>query len=330
MKPPITKEGRQILAALASLAVVATFYFLGQAALVAAALIYLLLGLLLVVREKDKQGNWLMGSLRLNAFLAQGLRSATGLLLTFVFMVALFGWFADGVSTRQGLMALGALFLAIGTVVWSHWLAPHSQGEVNDDQRKVLVSGLSVIKRKDIEELRDISSLADLEAAIKEDGKGSALSENKLVPVLAALACFPRIEQAKLITFQGTLVDDVRFEDVKLIINSLFKHVREVNELDLSGVDRNDASEIYDQLQDAHYLDKLPDQQALFAITSGTAALTAALTLLALRGRALPIYYRRVAHNDTPLAQRIIKFRNWNAQRASFVLRDMLDTLSEA
>jgi len=335
-KVTFTPSQKQLITAAALAAVVFAFYRWGRAGLLLSALSYVLLGLLLLVGERRKYGGWFLELLRLNALLTQGLRSFAGVLLALVFMLSLFSWFADGVSTQQGALALGALVLAAGTVVWMHWLTPVAR-EVLASQRTVLVSGLSKIDDRTITALRGINSLQELENRILQEGAtktGSegvtGLSKNRLVPVLAVLARFQRVEQLIFITFSDTLGNGVAFKDLCEVIKNIFPTLSGVKEIRLGGVDINDAEEIFEELKKKPQISSLPYDETVFAITSGTAAFSSAIMLLALRGQALPVYFRQGDLSRISLSERVIEFKNWDAERAAFVLQEKLDRFSKA
>jgi len=323
---------KQIIAFIVTALVIFAFYYGGSTGLFFGSLLYAAVGLLLLAAGGRKYINGLSEYLRALALLTQGLRSWAGLLLTLVFMVAIFGWFADGVATHQRYMAWGAIFLAVGTTIWAAWLAPQRQKDLPTTR---MVSGLSQTKEGGIAQLEKYATLEELERAIAQ---GDNVKDNNFIPVIATIAKYDSLKTIWLVSFEGTL-DGVGFDLIQNILLRLFPNrfggAGDIVQVDLSAIPSWDANAIYSELRDRlqkeenGYAKPEVEGSTVFAITSGTAALTAALSVLALQGNAKPVYFRKGDSEETSLAERVVDFEDWDIIRFKHLVREVMDALGD-
>ncbi len=312
--------------------VIFAFYYGGPKGLLFGSLVYVIVGLLQLAADGRKYGDGVSEYLRALALLTQGLRSWAGLLLTLVFMVAIFGWFADGITAHQGYMALGAVILAVGTTVWAVWLAPQRQKDLPTTR---MVSGLSLINEDSIAQLEKYTTLEELEKAVAQ---GDGVNKNNFIPIIATISKYDDLKTVWLVLFKGTLKDGVGFDRVKNVILRLFPNRfdnDDIARVDLSAIPNWDAnaiySELYEKLQKEEDGHAKPEAEGntVFAITSGTAALTAALSVLALQGSAKPVYLREGGSKGVSLAERVVGFENWDIIRFKHLVREVMDVLGD-
>ena len=323
---------KQKIAPVATALVILAFYFVGPKGLFFGSLAYVIVGLILLAADGRKYGDGMLEYLRALALLTQGLRSWAGLLLTLVFMVAIFGWFADGVATHEGYMACGAIFLAGGTTVWAAWLAPQRRKDLPTTR---MVSGLSLINKDGIAQLEKYATLEELERAIAQ---GDEVGKNNFIPIIATIAKYDDLKTVWLILFKGTLKDDVNFDHVKNVILRLFPNKFDSGDIirvDLSAIPNWDANAIYSELrerlqkEESGHAKPEAEGNTVFAITSGTAALTAALSVLALQGNAKPVYFRKDDSEGASLAERVVDFEDWDIIRFKHLVREVMDALGD-
>jgi len=325
---------------LASLAIVVLAYtFLGPVWFLELSLIYVILGLLLLFNKSWLYGTPPSSMFIFHAIITQSYRSLEGIFLALSFAVAVFGWFADGVSNQQWIMALGAFVFAFGNIVWASWLAPQPQTK---GDKTILITGLSSLRNRALDdfsrkEIRSFENLA-LVACDKEETsrrandtssttKMNTLLNNRMTPILSTIAKYKRINSVKLIIVKDTLAD-YQFDDVRSVIQQVFPgrfDSHSIVEIPLHEVEHWDAEGIYEGLREHVSTNNCDINQAIIALTNGTAAMTAALTLIALEGDARPVYFKQ--NQECNLIERVVEFKNWNAKRIEHLFDQILNTL---
>ena len=330
-------KGAITLAALAI--VVLAYMFWGPVWFFILSLMYVILGLILLFYKSKLHSTSPSSTLIFYTIITQSYRSLEGIFLALSFAVAVFGWFADGVSNQQWTTALGAFVFAFGNIVWASWLAPLPQTK---GDKTVLVTGLSSLRNRALDDFlrEDIHSFENLilaacdkeEANQRATGAGSSIKTNNLLnnrmtPILSTIAKYKGIKSIKLIIVKDTLAD-YQFDDVRQVIRQVFPgrfDSGSIVEIPLHEVEHWDAEGIYEGLRKYISTNDCDINQAIIALTNGTAAMTAALTLIALEGDARPVYFKQ--NQDCNLIERVVEFKNWNAKRIEHLFDQILNTL---